>query len=288
MPWFKVDDGLPTSKAVLRIPRKQRCQAVGLWTLAGTWCAKELTDGFVPEYLLDEFGATKKTAELLVAAELWSVVDGGWQFAGWQKYNPTREQVEAEREKEAERKRKWREAKADKSRPRPGGTSPPVPPVSCPESALPDPTRPDLLKESTHPGHQPHVTDGTDSDPPRGPAVDANGWRIVRDAIPAEHPQAVRTDLAIRAGTLLKSGTPEPDVRAALALWLTKPNLGPGVLPSLVSEVVRSRAAPTTPPPTEGAATSKVRGWLEVGDQLEAAEHAAIPPPDIDQKAIRR
>jgi hypothetical protein len=155
MPWFKVDDGFPTSKAVLRIPRKQRCQAVGLWTLAGAWCAKELTDGFVPEYILDDLGATKAVAQKLVVAELWESVDGGWKFIGWGKYQPTRAQVLEEREREAERKRKWREAKkAAQSRSSsqvddcssdecPSGTPASVPESSQVESALPDPTRPD-------------------------------------------------------------------------------------------------------------------------------------------------
>ncbi|MGW5387163.1 hypothetical protein [Nocardia sp. NPDC003963] len=155
MVWFKVDDGFPTSKAVLRIPRKQRCQAVGLWTLAGTWSSKELTDGFIPEYILDDLGATKATAAKLVMAGLWEIVEEGWQFVGWDRYNPTRAQVLEEREREAERKRKWREAKrnaqskrspqvdADASDECPTGTPPSVPGSSQAESALPDPTRPD-------------------------------------------------------------------------------------------------------------------------------------------------
>ncbi|EHK86402.1 hypothetical protein AK37_01602 [Rhodococcus pyridinivorans AK37] len=63
--------------------------------------------------------------------------------------------------------------------------------------------------------------------------------------IPAEHPQASRTALAMQAGTLLKGGTAPSDVHDALALWLAKPNLGPGTLPSLVSEVIRNRSRPT-------------------------------------------
>ena len=83
-----------------------------------------------------------------------------------------------------------------------------------------------------------------------GRAVPADGWRIVRDTIPDTHPQAVRSDLAIRAGALLHGGTPEADVRDALDLWLTKPHAGPGLLPSLVSEVVKNRTTTTTGRPS--------------------------------------
>lgn len=71
--------------------------------------------------------------------------------------------------------------------------------------------------------------------------IPIDGWRLVRDLIPAEHPQAVRTGLAVQVATLLGGGTPEADAREALQLWLNKPALGPGILPSLVSEVIRKR-----------------------------------------------
>lgn len=155
MVWFKVDDGLPNSKAVLRIPRRSRCQAIGLWTLAGAWCAKELTDGFVPDYVLEDLGGTPSIAALLVKAGLWEIADeGGWKFIGWGKYQPTRTAVLEERENEAERKRKWREARkaaavkaaaqisGHASDDGPSGTDTSVPEESQPESELPDPTRP--------------------------------------------------------------------------------------------------------------------------------------------------
>ncbi|WP_433658070.1 hypothetical protein ACQPW1_39805 [Nocardia sp. CA-128927] len=293
MPWFKVDDGFANSAAVVRIPRRYRVTAVGLWTLAGTWCSKELTDGFVPVYLLDELGASKAIAEHLVKAGLWHTVEGGWQFACWAPDQPTRAQVLEAREKEAERKRRWREAKTGKSRPvasgeRPGGTTPSVPPGSHPESVLPDPTRPDPTRPTTYLERQSHVSTAHDDETPRGPAVDGHGWKLVREAIPDEHPHATRTDLAIRAGALLKSGTPEADVREALTLWLGKPKLGPATLPSLVSEVVRNRSRPTTPT-GDGAATTKARGWLDLAEGLDHGPPGmeAIDPNPLEQKAIQ-
>lgn len=105
MPWFNVDDGFSNSKPVLRIPRRYRCTAIGLWTMAGSWSAKELTDGFIPDHAIEEFCSTPAMAELLVRAGLWKRVAGGWQFENWSKYQKTKEQVYAYRSAEAERKR---------------------------------------------------------------------------------------------------------------------------------------------------------------------------------------
>lgn len=105
MPWFNVDDGFANSKPVLRIPRRYRCAAIGLWTLAGSWSAKELTDGFIPDEALEEFAGTPAIAAMLVKAGLWRKVEGGWQFEGWSKWQKTKERVLAYREREAEKKR---------------------------------------------------------------------------------------------------------------------------------------------------------------------------------------
>lgn len=108
MPWFNVDDGFANSKPVLKIPRRYRCAAVGLWTLAGSWSAKELTDGFIPDHALEEFAGTPAIAEWLVRAGLWRKVEEGWQFEGWAKWQKTKERVLAYREREAEKKRNQR------------------------------------------------------------------------------------------------------------------------------------------------------------------------------------
>lgn len=105
MPWFNVDDGFSNSKPVLKIPRRYRCAAIGLWTLAGSWSAKELTDGYIPEHCIEEFSATTALADMLVRADLWKRVEGGWQFEGWSKWQKTKERVLAYREREAEKKR---------------------------------------------------------------------------------------------------------------------------------------------------------------------------------------
>ena len=110
MVWFKVDDGFYTSQKVLSIPRASRLAAVGLWTMAGNWSGRELSDGRVPQYVLAELGATPRLRRALVEARLWlDRGPAGVEFKNWAEFQPTREQVEEERAKSAERQRKWRE-----------------------------------------------------------------------------------------------------------------------------------------------------------------------------------
>jgi hypothetical protein len=108
MPWFKVDDGLFTSRKVLSIPRSSRMQAMGLWCVAGAWAARELSDGFVPAYVVTELGATTRQADVLVNCGLWESADGGYKFHDWVDYQPTRVDTERQRESARERMRKLR------------------------------------------------------------------------------------------------------------------------------------------------------------------------------------
>lgn len=144
MPWFNVDDGFANSRPVLRIPRRYRCAALGLWTLAGSWSAKELTDGLIPDHAIEEFASSPAMAEQLVRAGLWRRVEGGWQFENWAKYQKTKEQVYAFRAAEAERKRRQRSGGKPPdggglSHPDSGRTDTAVPPGRDPESGLPIP-----------------------------------------------------------------------------------------------------------------------------------------------------
>ena len=162
MAWFKADDSFHSSKPVMKIPRRYRLQAVGLWIMAGTWSAQEESDGFIPEYVVDELCGTSAVASHLARAGLWvyvtdesqegssipdrsSAVSGtpGWQFVNWSKYQPTREQLEENREKERVRKANYRA-----SQQRPNGTDAGQTEGHHRVSEHPDPTRPDpTLKE---------------------------------------------------------------------------------------------------------------------------------------------
>lgn len=109
MPWFKVDDKLHSHVKAARAG----LEAMGLWTIAGSWSMDQLTDGFVPDYIAARLHPkAKRLAAALVKAGLWDEAekdgDTGWQFHDWDEYQPTRDETEAKREAERERKRAWR------------------------------------------------------------------------------------------------------------------------------------------------------------------------------------
>ncbi len=63
MSWFKVDDGLHSHSKTHRAGN----EAIGLWTVAGSWCADKLTDGEVPVDTALRFGSAKVWAKLVSA-----------------------------------------------------------------------------------------------------------------------------------------------------------------------------------------------------------------------------
>jgi len=94
MPWFKVDDGFHGHPKVVNLSTS----AVGLWLLAGTWSAQYLTDGRVASGTIRRLGGSPADADELVAEGLWHATDDGYEFHEWEKYQPTKAEVEAERE----------------------------------------------------------------------------------------------------------------------------------------------------------------------------------------------
>ena len=98
MAWFKIDDKLITSQKVLMIPRSLRPTALGVWTLCGTWSAHAMSDGFVPDHVLDEYGCTDEVRHALLFSGLWDDAEGGIEFHDWCDYQPTRAELEAKRD----------------------------------------------------------------------------------------------------------------------------------------------------------------------------------------------
>lgn len=105
MAWFKVDDHLYSHPKWLALPKGSRA----LWVTAGSWCAGQLLDGFIPREVLRTFGGTPAEARALVASGLWDERPNGWAFHDWTQYQPTRQAVMDKRHKDAERLREWRE-----------------------------------------------------------------------------------------------------------------------------------------------------------------------------------
>lgn len=176
MTWFKVDDSFYRSRKVRKLGN-DRVSAVGLWTLCGDWAADNLSDGFVPWEVVEEWDPRRRLAVKLIVVTLWFEVehDGepGIQFHDWHDWQPTKEQVIQRRKADAERRARWREARRHGVTPSGPEASSPDPSqqesrqesrdvsrrdtrvssrgASRPGSALPDPTRPDpTRKEEEH------------------------------------------------------------------------------------------------------------------------------------------
>ena len=146
MAWFKVDDGFHASRKLLKIPKRARFAAIGLWTVAGSWAADQLTDGNVPDYMIREWGSPPAAPEALVDAGLWERTHDGYLFYNWHEYQPSKQDVDAERAASRERMRDLR-AKRKNRKPldqaEVGGVFGRTVPNGSESVRNPDPTRPD-------------------------------------------------------------------------------------------------------------------------------------------------
>lgn len=105
MAWFNADDKMHSHPKM----RAAGLEAIGLWTLAGTYCTDYLTDGAVPDWFVDSWPRGKQLALKLVKADLWESTDEGWQFLSWSEYQRTKAQVIADKKKAADRVKEWRQ-----------------------------------------------------------------------------------------------------------------------------------------------------------------------------------
>lgn len=123
MPWVRFDDQFPIHRKVDSLSDP----AFRLHVSAIFWCARNLTDGCVPEGDLD-YAAPRKmkrpdrfVAEL-VGRGLWhppgqgcesgrcpAPVEHGWAIHDYLEFQPSRSKIEKEREAKAERQRRWLE-----------------------------------------------------------------------------------------------------------------------------------------------------------------------------------
>jgi len=107
--WSKVDDGLhdhPKVDAMLEADERQGAAALGLWVMALSYSADQLTDGEITrravQRLLPAHGIS--LAALLVEHGLWDQIEGGWRISGFLDCNPAGAEIRARRRADAERK----------------------------------------------------------------------------------------------------------------------------------------------------------------------------------------
>ena len=106
---FRVDDGFGQHPKTVGLS----LEAVGLWTLAGAWAMRYLTDGHIPTEVLRGMCKRPKVITELVTRNLLLPTDTGWQFVDWHQYQRSRAQVEAERERSRKRLADYRQRKRD-------------------------------------------------------------------------------------------------------------------------------------------------------------------------------
>jgi hypothetical protein len=273
MPWFLVDDDFAFH------PKADAAgdAAIGLWTRAGSYCMRYLTEGFVSAADLRQLRAKPTQIKALVAAGLWIEVEGGYQFHDWRQR--TKAQVEADRAAAAERQRR-RRAK-DREDP-------------------PPPHRPDAAsrRESRRDGKSNEATDshdtrtGTtqsrsacrDKNLPRNSGIDAG--QSVSSRRESHDPGQARPNQTNPLLTLAGRLT-EVDARGLAASlpagvideW--QQIAGPGVDLEAEARAYLARHGDTTPRNPRGAWL----GWLRAARRR--ADAAAPPPQEAAGKASR-
>ena len=106
MTWVKMDDAFADHPKVMALGR-DRMAGLGVWTAAACYCARFLTDGFVPTAVAQGFGHGRIIGRL-VEVGLIDKVSGGYQLHDWLDYNPPRSKVLADRKAAKDRMNKNR------------------------------------------------------------------------------------------------------------------------------------------------------------------------------------
>lgn len=230
MTWFKVDDGFYDHPKVLGLD----VAAVGLWTLAGSYCARHLTDGVISERQIRAIGGTRRQAEKLVAAGLWSVDEASasarrYVFNDWRDFQPTRDDVLSKRE---EARRRMADARAKKAQ------------TSENEKmfARTNPERSQEVRQSDLRERSPYP-DPTRPDPTRPIGVEVSSQPYGGNAREAGAAGEFFPDDPELDGVALRArhtGVPEAAIRAGVARFTAKPTpKGPGLLHTLIAEAAK-------------------------------------------------
>lgn len=115
MPDFRVADNAPEHPKL----RAVGLAAAGLWSLAGAYAMRELTDGWVPDYWVQTWPGGKKQAAALIQVGLWSAVPrqgiAGYLFHDWAEYQRSAASVNEDRRKGRERAKRSRERHAERA-----------------------------------------------------------------------------------------------------------------------------------------------------------------------------
>ncbi|MFM9261842.1 hypothetical protein ACKAMS_24710 [Rhodococcus sp. 5A-K4] len=283
MAWGLTDDKLHSHRKTLRIPRANRCEAMGLWTLVNSWCNDHGTDGNVPRDIWDEFGTTLGTAELLVAAGFWETTEDGYQVVNWAEYNKTSAQLAEKRQAEADRKAKWRATKKGQM------SSSEDSPADVPRDShvSPETVTPASALTHTH-THTPKDEEllrssSTSAEPPR-PDIEELCERL-QQRITETGSKTPTITAKWRTEARLLLDRDKRDLGKALALidWALADDFWRGNIASMPTFRkqydrlrIKANAEAGYGPASSTSASAKVAGWGEIAQQADAIEAAAL------------
>lgn len=265
MTWFKVDDTLAFHRKVVAAGNA----AMGLWVRAGSFCAQQLTDGFVPEHMAVVLG-TPAQAQRLISAGLWREVEGGYMFHEWNENGrqPTSQGVRERRQTDADRQAKWRAENprtpqvtepghtvtnagvtagvtvgvtTAPTRPDPKTKTPlsSVEKVTLDRARVEDPAcdcTPAIARRSkpaARPGHDQGRAPSGPNAPTAHRAVAAFGQSITHRS---------RQELAYYACLLLDDGIDGQLLTETIARWMDTPGKSPSLLRFLADDIAREKA----------------------------------------------
>jgi hypothetical protein len=312
-PGFNIPIGFYDGPEVRSIPKRIRAHAVGVFALAGNYSASRLSDGYVDNETLAEFGCSPGVREALKNTlgregqpdPIWAEAPNGIRFAKWGKWQRTNAEVTAHRDAEAARKRDFRARKRKGSGESVVEIDPKsirgIPELDPKQSAntlrpkiaqpadipeCPTGQGPDVLQSETETETElstrglPHA----DTEPKQGaPMREERGQERGRS-------DPVDVSASRLVATLIPSRTPAA-VKTALRLSASQLIVGDGLPPEVVAEALRRwQTKPDAGPGLlphiastvlrEGTAPppkSKQRDWAELAREAREAEQLQQP-----------
>lgn len=99
LPWVRLDTTFHHNPKVVQLVAEKRHAAAFAYVCSLAHAGAHGTDGYIPESCLFLIHATKREADVLVAAGLWLPSPGGWDINGWDEFQVSDEAARKRRER---------------------------------------------------------------------------------------------------------------------------------------------------------------------------------------------
>ena len=113
--WLELDDGILDHPKFIRAVKLAGSEAIHLWLGLRSYCGKQLTDGFVPDDMLDEVRGPRDTKKRIAALSVLKAVGliddatAGVRMHNYLKWSKSKKQVLEQREAARKRQSKFRQ-----------------------------------------------------------------------------------------------------------------------------------------------------------------------------------